>query len=258
MKSDKLCLHAGGAIASLADLQAVPMPEQTNTYVPVGHYDLAMNIQQVADDLLRPKGYEFDTAQYALAREGQRVFGLFRYKNGHTEMGLAVGWRNSYDKSMSAAVAIGAQVFVCDNLAIHGDITIMRKHTKNVKAELVGEIIQALYNASTSYKEFQALVDKLKTIEVPDKYGWKLLGILSGMGVLSPTLFTEAMRQWNEPAYPDFVPRTGWSLYNAITCALREAPPNKVFEAHRTMHDVVCIELGLIEAKEEKPVNDFG
>ena len=218
-------------------LRNVAMPEKTNTYCPISHYDLAMNIQKVGNDMLTPKGYTFIEGRYGTAREGQRVFGLFTYKNGNEEAGMAIGWRNSYDKSMSAAVAIGANVFVCDNLVIHGDITIMRRHTKNIEEDLVQSIVGALYNASNSYQKFMETIDVLKNAGVSNRVGYEMLGRLVGEGIITPTIFNIAMRQWKKSDHECFEDRTAWSLYNAVTAGLKEAPPHRIFEMHRDTHD---------------------
>jgi hypothetical protein len=67
-----------------------------------------------------------------LARQGNQLFALLNFKKDHNELGLSVAFRNSYDRSMSIGLAIGASVFICDNLALNGDIAVMKKHTKNV------------------------------------------------------------------------------------------------------------------------------
>jgi hypothetical protein len=42
------------------------------------------------------------------------------------EAQLAIGFRNSHDKSMAVRIAVGASVMVCDNMLITGDINIRR------------------------------------------------------------------------------------------------------------------------------------
>jgi predicted SpoU family rRNA methylase len=74
------------------------------------------------------------------------MFAVLTYSNGVEEdMGLSIGIRNSYDKSMSIGVALGARVFVCDNLAISGEIRIVRKHTAGVWKAIEDMAISTLY-----------------------------------------------------------------------------------------------------------------
>ena len=55
-----LIMHKGGDYCSLDDLRTIPLPNETRTYKPVSHYDLAVNLGEVSGGLLR--GYELDKA----------------------------------------------------------------------------------------------------------------------------------------------------------------------------------------------------
>lgn len=227
---------------SLDELQSIKVPEQTESYVPLPHYDMAMNLQKVSTDLFTPKGYAFVKAEYATARDGQRVFGVMQFKNGISDMGMAIGFRNSYDRSMSAGVVIGAQVFVCDNMCFRGEITVMRKHTKNIIESLQTELVAAIYQSVGNFELIHGELERLKTVEISDEMGFRSLGSLAGNEVLTPTELNEAFRQWKDPQYESFAPRTAYSLYNAITCGLRNSAPHRTFQVHRDVHESILAE----------------
>ncbi|OGV68089.1 MAG: hypothetical protein A2283_18805 [Lentisphaerae bacterium RIFOXYA12_FULL_48_11] len=227
---------------SLDELQRFQVPAQTESYVPLPHYDMAMNLQTVATDMFTPKGYVFVKGEYATARDGQRVFGVLQFKNGITDMGMAVGFRNSYDRSMSAGVVIGAQVFVCDNMCFRGEITVMRKHTKNIIEGLQTELVAAIYSSVGNFELIHTELERLKTVEISDEFGFRTLGSLAGNEVLTPTELNEAFRQWKEPQYESFKPRTAYSLYNAVTCGLRDIAPHRTFQVHRDVHEAIIAE----------------
>jgi len=105
-----LLLHCGGKHATLNELANVPLPVETHSYKPVSHYDLAINLAEVAGSLLN--GHALSSSKYGLARDGNQLFGVHTFANGSDELGLSIGFRNSYDKSMSVGIAIGATVFV--------------------------------------------------------------------------------------------------------------------------------------------------
>lgn len=45
---------------------------------------------------------------------------------------FSIGVRNSHDKSMRLAMTVGYRVFVCENMAFHGDFQpVLAKHSKN-------------------------------------------------------------------------------------------------------------------------------
>ena len=236
------CIHVNGEQCDVDDLQRIAMPDSTSTYQPVSHFDLAMNIQDAASKILKPEGYEFHQSQVATAKDGQRVFGLFGYRNGGEEMGLSIGWRNSYDRSMAAAVAIGTNVFVCDNLAVSGNICVMHKHTKNVKENLVRSIRNALFDCTATFHEFQEQVARLKDVGLTDDDGARMLGLLAFREILTPTIFNESMREWRKPRFEEFSDRNAWSLYNAVTWGLKQAPIHKTLNMHHDAHGVFVSE----------------
>ena len=233
----EMMLHCGAEQVSLDDLRAVKVPEATRTYQPVSHYDMAFNLGNVTRELLTPKGYTFVKEQYGLGREGQKFFGLFQYRNGGTEMGMAVAFRNSYDKSMSAGIAIGAQVFVCDNLAFSGDICVMKKHTANIIESLRNEMITAVFNSVCKYEQVHKHLDYFRTLPIDNNRGFEIIGRLAGEEVITATEVNESFRQWKKPEYPEFGERNVYSLYNSVTCALRSAPPQRILEAHKRLHE---------------------
>ena len=78
-------------------------------------------------------GLTVEDERYALARDGNQMFGVLTCKNGHVaDWGLAIGIRSSYDRSLAVDLVAGARVFVCDNLSFHGESQVSRKHTVNV------------------------------------------------------------------------------------------------------------------------------
>ena len=89
----------------LNDLEGIEMPEPTKTYVPVSHYDLAMNVGSIGERVI---DQELHSKRFGLARNGQHMFATYTYKNNEDEVGMSIGFRNSYDKSMSIGVCVGA------------------------------------------------------------------------------------------------------------------------------------------------------
>jgi Domain of unknown function (DUF932) len=232
-----LLVHRGGQIVTRDDLALVPLPEATDSYVPVPHNHLADTLSTIGRDIL--KEFTLSKEQYALAREGQQMFGVLVFRSGHAELGLSIGFRNSYDKSMAVGIAIGAEVFVCDNLALTGDITIMRKHTANVWSSLENIAISTLYR---SQQNFQKIIEDSETLKgrmIGDDEAFKTIGLLFGHGILSPRQLPVVKKEWLNPSHNDFMPRTMWSFYNACTEALKSCPPLLIMEKHISLHTVI-------------------
>ena len=151
-------------------------------------------------------------------------------------MGLALGFRNSYDRSMALGIAVGASVFVCDNLALTGDITIMKKHTRNVWQSLEELAITTIYRSQKNFQQIVCDAEQLKQCPLDDLAGFSLLGILFGKEIISPRQLTVVRDQWLKPRHPEFAPRNIWSFYNACTNALKSSPPTTAMEKHIELH----------------------
>ncbi len=229
-----LLLHQGGQECSLDDLRDIPMPVETRSFKPVSHYDLAVNIAQVAGELLRE--FSLYNSQYGIARNGGQLFGVHTFKNADEEMGLSIAFRNSLDKSLSLGMSFGAQVFICDNLALTGSIVKIRKHTTNVHTDLEEMILTGVYRARTSFINAVDDAGKMKQVEIDANGAFRALGHLFGHKVLSPRQMPVALKEWHNPSHKEFEPRTLWSLYNAVTEALKNSPPQSIMERHIQLH----------------------
>ncbi len=245
-----LMLHRGGQLVNLAELDLIKVPAKTDSYEPVSHYHLADKMKTMSQDLLTD--YAIKNEQYALARDGNQMFAILNFsKNGNTEMGLSVAFRNSYDKSMSLGIALGASVFVCDNLAMSGDIAIMRKHTKNVWSGLEDMAIGNLYKAGKHFNKVIESAERLKALPMNDTQAYQLLGILYGHAVVSVRQMPVVVDNWLKPPHEDFRPRNQWSFFNAVTEALKTCPPISTMEKHRQAYaEVVDADFTIIGQRE--------
>ena len=236
--TQELLMHtADGKYVSLDELRNIPIPPETPTYKPVSHYDLATNLAEVSGSLLR--GFELERTQYGLAREGNQLFGVHTYRNGSDSMGLSVGFRNSYDKSMSVGIAVGASVFVCDNLSLVGEISIMRKHTQFVHRDLEELAITTLYRSQHNFTRIVEDSEEMQGQYLSDNDAYRLLGLLYGNGIITPRQIPVVKKEWLTPSHEEFEDRSTWSFYNAVTEALKTSPPNRIMERHIALHNLL-------------------
>src|SRR5687768_4363900 len=115
-----LMLHRNGWTATPADLASVPVPDPTESYHPVPYGRFVEEVE-----LHLPRfGLKIQSSAFALAREGGQMFGVLTCTNGHGpgDYALAIGVRNSYDRSLSVGLVAGTRVFCCDNLAFSGEV----------------------------------------------------------------------------------------------------------------------------------------
>lgn len=229
-----LILHRGAMEVGRKDLDLIPVPAATSSYQPVSHYQLAEKMIDVAGNVMT--GFTLHKEMYGVTRNGMQMFAVLQYKNSDQMLGLSIGIRNSYDKSMVVGFCCGASVFVCDNLAFSGQIVVMRKHTKNVWNEIQERAIITCYEASHVYKQIQDDAERMRLVPLDMNAGYAHLGICSGHDFIGPRQYVVAQKEWQNPTHEEFKERNAWSLYNAITAALKSEPPASVMEKHIALH----------------------
>jgi len=217
----------------LEQLEAIEMPEPTRTYVPVSHYDLAMNVGAIGERVIDK---ELHSKRFGLARNGQHMFATYTYKNEEDEIGMSIGFRNSYDKSMSIGVCVGAKVFVCENLMMTGEVTFMRKHTGNILDELNSLIFNVLYNSEDKFSQLQNDKESMKEIPINNQRAWETMGVLFGKGIINTPQISIMRREWKNPSHQEFDDDSLWSLYNAGTEALKTCSPTRMMSSHIKLH----------------------
>ena len=221
-------------------LSEIEMPNKTRSYVPVSHIDFIRNTKDIANKVLDK--HQLYKEQYGIARDGKQMFGTLSYKESFhdnpQDIGLSIGIRNSYDKSMSLGLCSGASVFVCENLMMTGEIVVMRMHTGSIIDELKGLIFNALLKAEDKFSTIHADSQKLKHHSINDKIAYELMGRAYGYGVVTERQLPVMKREWQKPQHEVFKGRTSWSLYNAGTEALKTTPPMHKMKRHIQMHNL--------------------
>lgn len=147
-----------------ASVLAVPEPPWTNTWHPVSHGRVIAAFEKgVAENNLR-----IVSREYSLNASGTRMFGVWGLDDELTDgMKLAMGFRNSIDKSMQIGVCAGIKVFVCDNLALSGDYVRFRKHTSGLDdAELEYIAIASVIKVIDKMESYRNWVNELKVMPV--------------------------------------------------------------------------------------------
>ena len=210
-----LVVHRGGWSASKSDLASVPVPDSTGSYHPVPYHRF---IEEV--DLHIPRfGLAVRSSQFALAREGGQMFGVLTCSNGTPDgdYALAIGVRNSYDRSLAVGLTLGSRVFCCDNLAFSGEVTMHRKHTVNVFRDLPDLIYRMLSQVAAMRERTDHEIAAMKVRELPPAHAHHLMIEAVKAKVVPASRLPKVIEAWEKPMHEEFRARTAWSLFNAFT-----------------------------------------
>ena len=227
--SATLVVHRGGWEATKADLAAVPVPEPTESYHPVPYGRFVEEVE-----LHVPRfGLKIQSEAFALAQEGNQMFGVLTCVNGRPagDYALAIGIRSSYNRTLAVGVTSGgARCFVCDNLAFFGEVTAQRKHTVNVFRDLPDLIYRMLSQVSSMQERLAEEVAAMKARELTAPEADHLIVEAIRKHVVPASWLPKVLSAWEEPRHVEFAPRTAWSLMNAFTEILKGQGPRAQME----------------------------
>ena len=242
MQKANLVLHCGAARISREDLQKIEAPAATDTWKPIPH----SRMLELVEGTVEKAGLHVVEQAHGVMADGRRYFGLLQLANGKNpdDYGLVVGLRNSTNKSLKAGLAVGSQVFVCDNLAFSADIVIGRKHTPKIDVDLPNLVIDAVAKLGSMRARQDARIAAYKTTELSDVQAHDFVIRGFDEGVYTATRIPTILKEWRAPRHPEFAEsKNGWRLFNAVTEVAKDAPffdrPRQTITLHRLM-DAAC------------------
>lgn len=218
-------MHCGAKSTPISYLPSVRTPEPTESHYPIPHWDLYL----LAMEELSAAGYNVLNEAHFLNREDAHYFGLLELDSDTREDGYTTmcALRNSHNKDFAASLAIGARVFVCDNLSFSGDIVVGRKHTLRIMDELpellhraVGTIKITQRKQSIRFEEYKDC--PVSTVEVADH----LIMEAYRRGIINLKRIGSVHREWEHPS-EDQGDKTMWRFFNAVTRSVLPTSANQ-------------------------------
>jgi len=225
-------------------LYDVRLPIATESYSPVAHRDIIEAVYEQLDK----RNMNVVGEKYNVAAKGDKVIGYYDLQyNNDSEMGMRLAFRNSYDKSMSVAMAAGANIWICSNGSVKGDMVYMRKHTGKVATELQSRIIECINMLEGEFIELKRHAEQMKQIELSKVKAAEMYGRMFMINdIITPTQLSIVKKQLDEPSFDDFKEDTLWSAYNHVTYALKESHPLNYINQHVALHKFVEAEYELV------------
>lgn len=221
--------HRGASTISRADLSSIPTPKPTMSHTPVSHAKL----MDVIEETLSKQKLEIIEQKYSVMNEGLRLFGVLKLQGTSFDSEtyrMALGIRTSNDKTIPLTMLAGANVWICDNLCFRADlITMDRKHTSRLNFR--EEVQTGVSRAIEGYQSIGTLVDVWKGTALSTESAKALILDAAVKGVMPLHLIPDVLKEWNEPRYKDFEPRTLWSLNNCFTEAFKQLKQHVAMES---------------------------
>jgi hypothetical protein len=211
-------------------LATFPTPAGTDTHRQVPHHE-------VVNALVETLGFRhigIHKMEFAVSEDGNKMFGLMELDQTFNGTRFALGLRNNHDKSMRLAMTIGYRVFVCDNLAFHGDFTpVLAKHSKHFN--LTHALATGVDDMQRNFEPMVKAVEMWRGQQLSDTHAKLIIyeAFIEGKLDVGRHLVRSVHHLYfnNENGHPEFHPRTMWSLSNAFTSALKNLDPIQQYRA---------------------------
>ncbi len=243
MKPLNLLLHCGGKSASREQLIHVDTPAATDSWHPIPHYDLLTAVSET----LERSGMHIVGEAHGLTRDGDQYFGMLQVMNGHNpdDYAMIVGVRNSHDKRFPAALALGAGVFVCDNLSFSGEVKLARRHTRYILRDLPGLVEHGVGLLGDHRRHQDDRIAAYKCQALTDGQAHDVIINALDCRVIRPRAIPDVLKEWRSPQHDEFAPRTAWSLFNAFTETFKGSATRSLPQTQK-LHGLMDSTCGLI------------
>src|SRR5207248_652293 len=112
---------------------------------------------------------------------------------------LAVGVRNSCDRSLPIGFAAGARVMTCDNLSFNGEIVVARKHTR-FGGDRFAEAIAKAVSGLAQFREAEGRrIEYFRRTEIPETLAEALILRAYEREIVSHLLLPRVLAHWRKP-----------------------------------------------------------
>lgn len=235
-----LRLHAGANSINRADLAALPLPAPKGPRHVIRPF---VDDVEMIDTFLGRNGFKITEEAFGVKTGANdlptQFFGALEIRPAALEgeylpandFALTVGIRGSYDQTLPRGLAVGSRVFVCDNLAFSGEVTVYSKQTTNIGSRIEGLLSAAVdqipHMAETQNKRF----DAYRNYTLSKVKGDAILIECVRRGIINPSDIGRAIKEWDEPSHVEHAAqgKTLWTLFQAVTEAIK---PSNVERAH--------------------------
>lgn len=216
------------------EVRTVPSPEYTNTWHPISHSEML----DAVDVGLKKAKLTVRDKQFGLAKNNEQMFCVYdlvlekALADVPVDFSMALGLRNSINKTLSAGMVVGSRVFVCDNLSFSGDFSFSRKHNASIEEELPLLIDEALSSFISHFADNEIeLFDLWKALELSSSEGTEQIVRLHEKGYLTAEAILRVRDLFLRPKEEQFKGQTVWSLFNAVTSYAKERRETNPFSA---------------------------
>lgn len=228
-----LYMHCGAEPVHLEQIAMLTPPPATDTHFPIPHID----VYNTALEKITGAGYEVISAQHYTNREHAHYFSLMELEHENSDAATMLALRNSWDMVFRASLAIGARVFVCDNLSFSGDIVVGHKNTAHGLDRLPERFEEAVKRIKLMQKRQELRFAEYKQAPLDDFTADHLVMECYRRGIVNLQRIGKVNQEWYEPS-ADHGDKRVWRFFNAVTAALYPKSNNALIQLPKRTIDL--------------------
>jgi len=223
---------------SYDQLKEIEKPEPMGArHFPIDHHELV----DIAKRELGNNGFEITQEEHGLSEKGMNCFSGFSIRKSdfdNTDRELVFGLRNSHNQKFASSVAVGSSMLVCENLCFSSDITLSRKHTRNIFSELPSIMNKAIQSIQQTWDNEGKRIETYKNTEANEV---EVINKLLKAGLIKPTKIGDFLDlvqnggvdvNGTKGAFHEYR-GTLWNIFNAVTESYKNLTANNVMHLPR-------------------------
>ena len=217
----------------------VQLPVPTASYSPLAHNWIIDTLREEGDK----QNLSLTNLNIIGNNLGTKIIGTFDVMAGNDTYGMRVAFKNSYDKSMPFAMALGAVIFVCSNSVISGEINYKRKHTGIAMTDSKKYITEGLSFIGDYYERLVTDMNLLSGISLTEKEASHITGelyllgdVINGMQL---NIVKDELYNSKNFVHIDSELFSAFDWYQSITESLKKSHPTRFISDHAELHQFV-------------------
>ena len=150
-------------------------------------------------------------------------------------------------KAMLAAFALGANIMICSNSVVTGEVSMIRKHTGTANQILTYGISEGIKQLGDNFLSIEKQLEEMKQIEISKRICAELVGRLYlEEEIITAHQLSAIKGELSFESYDYGVKDTLFNLYQATTHAMKSSHPRTFLTDHIDAHSFFTSQAGII------------
>lgn len=204
------------------------IPEETDSYKPLPNETFIKKIY----NMVNRANLQVESQRFKTNRKKTQVFGTFKLNDSDGQFSTQVAMINSYDKSRSAALAIGANVGACSNLSFSSYKAFRMHKGKNFWRDINEIMHEASKRLTDGKKSIQSRYNTLEKVELSGNDQDWVLGHFLRSGVLGVNQVSHLKKTLTGEIDYVFGTDNWFHLNMHVTESLKKSHPYNLVDDH--------------------------